>query len=362
MRPTIMEVDIKRYNENMDNIQKYVGNKIMIPVIKANGYGTYINKRLDVIDRFDIVGLATVDEGVEVRKLGYQKEIFVLNEPYVDDIESIVKYDIAVGISSIEFLKEAIKCNDKIRVHLEIETGMNRTGIKLNELDDFISIIKSSNNIIVEGVYTHLSSADYDEEYTLRQLRIFKEAVEKIKENFDTIKYVHSEASNGLLNYNNADLDVSNAVRPGLIMYGYDTFDGVKEKLDIKPIAKLKSKVIFIKDVDENESISYSRRFKTTKKMRIATIPMGYADGLRRALSNKGVVVINGKKASIVGSVCMDSIMVDVTDIENVGVGTDVYFWDNENYTLDEMSDLCDTINYEILCTISDRVKRVFID
>ena len=127
-------------------------------------------------------------------------------------------------------------------------------------------------------------------------------------------------------------------------------------------IAKLKSKVIFIKDVNENESISYSRRFKTTKKMRIATVPMGYADGLRRALSNKGIVVINGKKANIVGSVCMDSVMVDVTDIENVGVGTDVYFWDNENYTLEEMSDICDTINYEILCTISDRVKRVFID
>ena len=159
------------------------------------------------------------------------------------------------------------------------------------------------------------------------------------------------------MNYND---NVSNMVRPGIIMYGYESFEGALTKINIEPICKLKTKITFIKEVSENESISYSRKYITNKKMTIATIPIGYADGLRRELSNKGAVIVNGKKASILGSICMDSCMIDVTDIESVRVGCDVYIWDNSIRTIEEIASECHTINYEIISTISSRVPRVF--
>ena len=132
------------------------------------------------------------------------------------------------------------------------------------------------------------------------------------------------------------------------------------EKINLKPICKLKSKVTFLKEVPENTSIGYSRSFITKRRTKVATIPIGYADGLRRALSNKGEVVIRNKKVPIIGNVCMDSCMLDVTDLDDVSVGDDVYIWDNKNITLEEVARLCDTINYEIISTISYRVPRIF--
>lgn len=358
MRMTILEVDINKFNKNIDNIKKYVGNKKIMPVIKANGYGTYINKNLEVINKFDIVAVAIIDEAIELRNLGYNKEIFVLNPSFVDDIDDIIKYNITVGLSEKKFLKELKKINEKIKVHLEIETGMNRTGINLEELDEFIDEVNKNKNIIVEGIYTHLSSADYDEGYTKEQLDKFKISVDIIKKKINTIKYIHSSASNGLLNYND---NISNLVRPGIIMYGHESFDKCKDKIDIYPICKLKTKIVFIKDVKKETSIGYSRKFITKKSMKIATIPIGYADGLRRDLFEKGEVVINNKKCKIVGNICMDSCMVDVSDIENVYVGMDVYIFDNDIITLEELARKCNTINYEILSTISYRVPRKFV-
>ncbi len=358
MRSTVMEVSVANFNHNIDEIQKYVGNKVLMPVIKANAYGTHINKRLDVIDRFEIVAVANTEEAIEIRELGFNKDIFVLNQQAKGDLEEIVKYDIVTGLSEEAFLDYVISQNAKIRVHLEIETGMNRTGIKLENLQSFIDKVKTS-NIVVEGVYTHLSSADFDEYYTNKQLETFRKAVQIVKENFDTIKYVHSSASNGLLNY---DDGVSNLVRPGLIMYGYESYEGVKEKLDIKPVAKLVSEIIYLKSVSKGDSISYSQKYVADKPMKIATIPIGYADGYRRSLTNKGHVVINGKLAPVVGSVCMDSIMVDVTNIDDVKVYDKVYIWDNENYTIEDIAKIYDTINYEVLSTISYRVPRKFVD
>ena len=149
-------------------------------------------------------------------------------------------------------------------------------------------------------------------------------------------------------------------VRPGINMYGYPSFDGVEKLIDIKPVCKLKTKVTFIKEVSKGESISYSRTFIAPKNMKVATIPIGYADGLRRELSNKGYVVIHGKKARIIGSICMDSTMIDITNIDNVKLEDEVYIWDNENIKLEDISNICNTINYEILCGISTRVKRIF--
>lgn len=354
MRATIMEVDKKRFNKNVKNISEYAKGKMIMPIIKANAYGTYINKDLDLINQFDIVAVAVVEEAKELRELGYKKEIFVLNQPYYDDIDNILKYDITIGISELEFIKTIINLNKKIKVHIELETGMNRTGVKISNLDEMLNLVKNS-NLIVEGVYTHLSSADQDKEYTLFQLNNFKNGVKKVKEVFKNIKYVHSSASNGLLNYND---EISNLVRPGIIMYGYESFKGVNKLIDIKPICRLKTHIIYIKEINENESVSYSRKFISKQKMKIATIPIGYADGLRRELTNKGFVVVKGKKVPIIGSVCMDSCMIDVTDID-VKVGDEVYIWDNDIIKLEDISELCNTINYEIMSTISYRVPRV---
>lgn len=357
-RPTVLEINLDNFEYNLNQIKNKLKpeTKIM-PVIKANAYGTYINKRLDILNKFDIVAVAIVDEGEDLRKLGYEKEIFVLNQPDINEIEKIVQNNLTIGLSSIEFLKEVKKQNKDLRVHVEIETGMGRTGVALEKVEEFIEEIKNTKNIKVEGIYTHLSSADNDEEYTKKQLKIFSEAVEKITKKINTIKYIHSSASNGIVNYPEGQY---NLVRAGMILYGYESGEGIKEKIDLKPVAKLKSKITYLKEVEKGTSISYGRRFITKKKSKIATIPIGYADGLRRCLSNKGEVLINGKKAPIIGSVCMDSFMADVTDLPEVKLGDTVYIWDNEKITLDELAKKCDTINYEIISTISERVPREF--
>lgn len=357
-RPTIMEVDLDAFLYNVNSIKKYIGKDVeLMPVIKANAYGTYINKAINIINQFDIVAVATVDEAVFLRKDGYINEIFVLNQPYKDEIKKILEYNIIIGLSSSEFLDEIIKLDKDIRVHIEVETGMGRTGVQKNNINKFINKIKDHKNIKVEGVYTHLSSADNDDEYTKYQLDEFNKLVLIAKEALKDIKYIHALASNGILNYSNKHY---NLARIGMLLYGYGSNNSVFKNLNLRPVCKLKSKITFLKEVSKGVPISYSKTFITDRKTKVATIPIGYADGLKRALSNKGEVIINGEKAPIIGNVCMDSIMVDVTDIKNVGVWDDVYIWDNEIITIESIANICETINYEILSTISDRVPRVF--
>ena len=359
IRPTVMEVDLNAFKYNVSQIKKYVGEDVkLMLVIKANAYGTYINKRIDVLENFDIVAVALVDEAVELRKIGYTKEIFVLNQPYKDEIPKIIENQITLGVSSESFIEALGKRREEVKIHVEIGTGMGRTGIHPYKVDQFAEKIKKYTNIKVEGMYTHLSSADYDLEYTNKQLNSFKAAIDAGRECFGAFKYIHCSASNGILNCSNS---YYNLVRPGIILYGYESFDETMQKIDLKPVCKLKSKVTYLKEVKEGTSVGYSRNYITTRNTKIATIPIGYADGLKRALSNKGEVVIKGKKASIIGSICMDSFMADVTDLEDVSVGDDVYIWDNENITVEDVAKACDTINYEIICTVSERVPRVFI-
>jgi len=357
-RPTIMEIDLEAFKYNVNKIKEYVGNNVNImPVIKANAYGTQINTKLDIINDFNIVAVAIVDEGIELRKLGYAGEIFVLNQPYKDEIEKIIANKLTVGISSNTFAEELGKYKENIKVHIEIGTGMGRTGIHPDRVEEYIGRIRKYNNIQIEGIYTHLSSADISIEYTKEQLKSFQKAIEKTRKLVSNIKYIHASASNGILNFKES---FYNLVRPGIILYGYKSEESTYEKINLKPVAKLKSKIILLKTVKENTSIGYSRSFITKRETKVATVPIGYADGMPRSLSNKGYVIINGKKAPIIGNICMDSFMIDVTDIENVHQGDDVYIWDNEKLTLEEMASIAGTINYEILSRISYRVPRVF--
>ncbi len=358
MRPSQMEVDLSAFKYNLEQIQKYVGDDIKVmPVIKAECYGTQINRLNEVINQFDIVAVALVSEAVKLRKQGYEKEIFVLNQPDVTEIDEILENRITVGVSDFNFTRKLGESEKEATIHIEIDTGMGRTGIQNYQLEEFSNIIKSYKNLKVEGIYTHLSSADFDDEYTEEQFSKFDECVKKAEMIFGKLKYVHSSASNGILRFKHHKY---NLVRAGIILYGYPSFDTTYEMIDLKPVCKIKSKITFLKDVEPGTSISYSRKFITDRNSKIATIPIGYADGIRRNLINKGEVVINGVKAPMVGTICMDSFMVDVTDIPDVKVGDEVYIWDNDLITLEEIADKCETINYEIMSVISERVPRVF--
>lgn len=354
MRPTVMEVNLDNFKYNINSIKKYIGNDVLLmPVIKANGYGTYINLNA-IIDEFKIVCVALVDEGIILREHGYTGDILVINQPDISEIDEIFKYKLIVGLSDENFLDAMVKFDDKFRVHIEVDTGMARTGIRNMNL---VNKLKNCPSISVEGIYSHLSSADDDVEFTNNQIKLFNDYVENIKTVFSDIKYIHLAASNGIVNYPNSHY---NAVRVGIIMYGYESFEGCSQKIDLKPICKLKSKITYLKEVNEGTPISYNHSFITNRPSIIATVPIGYADGLRRDLSNKGHVVVNGKLCPIVGKVCMDSIMVDVTDCE-CKMDDDVYIWDNDLIKVDDIAKECNTINYEIICTVSSRVPRVFI-
>lgn len=357
-RPVWLEINLDNFNFNINQIQKIVGKDVKImPVIKANGYGTYINQRLEVLNSFDIVAVACVDEGVYLREIGYEKEIFVLNQPYVTEIEKIIKYNIVPGISSYEFAEALAKTEKNVTVHVEVGTGMGRTGIHPYRIDKYLQSLSS--NIKVEGIYTHFSSADSDDEYTKEQLKSFNIALQTAKDILGDIKYIHTAASNAILNYPDAHF---NLVRPGIIIYGYPASDDTLEKIDLKPVAKLKARISYLKTVKEGISIGYNRSYITTRETKVATVPIGYADGFRRDFSNGWEVLINNKKAKIIGKICMDSFMVDVTDIEDVELGDEVIIWDNKNITLEQLAEKCNTINYEILSTIGSRVPRKFIN
>ena len=356
-KPTIMEVDLNSFHYNISQIKKKVGNDVTImPVIKANAYGTYLNTRLDILNEFDIVACANVDEAVYLRKIGYEKEIFILNQPYNSEIEKIIKYNITVGVCSIEFIKETEKYNENIKIHIEVETGMGRTGVFPDKIEEFIKIMPA--NIKVEGIYTHLSSADFDDAFTKKQLELFSNAVQTTKKLLGDLKYIHSAASNGIINYPESYF---NLIRVGIIMYGYASSNDTLEKIDLKPVTKLKSKITYLKTVNKGTSIGYGRSYITDNICKVATIPIGYADGFRRTFSNGWEVLIKGKKVPIIGNVCMDSFMADVSSLEDVEIGDDVIIWDNENIKVEDLAHKCNTINYEILSTISSRVQRVFI-
>ena len=356
-----LEVDLSKIVYNINAIKSFVGSGVdIMPIIKDNGYGTKINDKIEILKEagIKIVAVAIVDEGVYLRKNGYQGDIFVLNQPTSQEIPSIIKYNLIAGIGSISFLHELGKYNNNFKIHMEIGTGMGRTGINPKRVSEYLDVASKYSNIIIEGIYTHFSCSDCDEDYTKLQIKSFNYAIEIAKPRLKDLRYIHCCNSAGILNFPNAHF---NLVRPGIILYGYYPSEELKKKIDLKPAIKLKSKVSFIKKVKPGTSISYSRKFITSRDTIVVTVPLGYADGIRRSLSNKGNVVINGMIAPIIGAVCMDCFMVDATDIGDIKVGDDVFIWDNEHITVEDIANIYDTINYEVISTISDRVIREYI-
>ena len=362
IRQTKLIVDTKCIEHNIKELQKFVGEGVSVmPVIKARGYGTGIGTQADLFKKLGItlLAVAVIDEGIALRERRFNGEIIVLNQPLAEEIEKALEYGLTLSVCIPDFIQKLNNCAKKsnkiANIHLEIDTGMSRTGINPDDISTYIDMIKKLNNINLEGIYTHFSSSDCDTQYTEEQISKFNKVVEITKKEFN-LKYIHSCNTAGILNFKHAHY---NLVRPGISIYGHFPVPELKEKINLMPATVLKTKVAYIHDIKAGDSLSYGRSFIAKRDSIIATVPIGYADGVPRRY--RGQVVINNNLANIVGLVNMDSFMVDITDLTDVKIGTDVYIWDNVNITVEKVAEDCNTINYEILSSLTPRVVKEFI-
>jgi len=360
-RATKLIIDKTKIKNNIDSIQKYIGDNVEImPIIKANAYGTHINCCLEILNKFKIVGVSLVDEAVTIRENGYKKNIFVLYPPVETEYQEIIKNNFTINGSNISSLQKINNlCKDEvIDIHVEIETGMGRTGIKKNELNDFIKSVKKMPHINITGAFTHFASSSKDLNFTKLQIEIFNDALNIIKDNNIKLKYIHVCNSGAIFTFKNS---YYNMVRIGLLLYGYYPNERFINEINILPAVSLKTKISFLKCIDVGETVGYNKNFVAKRKSVIATIPFGFGDGLIGLETGIPYVIVNNKKAKIIG-ICMDNMMIDVTDIDNVNYDTEVIIWDNDNITIEQIAswipDLC---SYEILCSLSERIPREIV-
>lgn len=351
---TWAEIDLDNLSHNIKTLKKYAGNKEIMGVVKADAYG---HGAVEVVKAMSLEGIknfgvACVDEAEELRANGIKDEILIFGCTPLEEWETAVKLDIQLTLASFEEIKMIEESKIYPTVHVAIETGMGRIGFEIDDAIEAIKYIRSKNLANIVGVYSHLSSADVEEEdeYTKTQLKKFS-----IFEEMD-IKYRHILNSAGTLKYH--DLTKSNMVRAGIIIYGIRPCEG--DEHEFKPVMTLKSKILFMKKIKEPKFISYNKRYLAEIGELIATIPVGYADGLNRKFTNLGTVLIRNIECPIVGTVCMDQIMVRIPRElhDTIKLGEEVtLYWDNYN----EKASSIGTIAYELLTTISSRVERIFI-
>ncbi|MGE5328071.1 MAG: alanine racemase [Deltaproteobacteria bacterium] len=365
-RPSKLYVDLKAIAHNLNEVRMLLSPKTdIMTVIKASAYGggsLEIAKALaqNGIKRFAV---AIPEEGAALRNSGINKPILVLTPPMLSDLQTIVDYDLIPSIPDIETAKKLDELcsinNKKIKTHIEIDTGMGRTGIQPQEAICLTREIQNLPHLEVEGLFSHFSSAESDADYTKKQITVFEETLNELKSFGINIPIRHVCNSAGITLYPEAHYEF---VRLGLMLYGYYPDKSLSKKISLKPSLTLKTDIIHIKEVPPQTSISYNQTFITNRTSRIATLPIGYADGLKRSLSNKGSILVNGQRAPVIGRICMDLTMIDVTDITNVKKGDQAVIFDNTNITVEEIADLCGTINYEIISTISPRIPRVYME
>lgn len=370
LRPVWAEINIDNLINNVDEIKRVAKDKELIAAIKADGYG---HGAVDIapfmlesgVNRFAV---AVISEAIELRRNNIDAPIMILGYTPLIFGKDLLRYEIEQSVMSYEYCKElsdlAIEEKSIAKVHIALDTGMGRIGFIPNEESlEEIKKISELPNMKIVGMFSHFSTADEaNKEYAITQLDKFKKFDEELQKRGIKIPMRHIANSAALIDIKDS---IFEALRPGIILYGYYPSNEVnKNAIRLKPVMSLKTNIVHIKEVERGTSISYNRTFVTERKSKIATLPVGYADGYSRALSNKGKVIINGKIANIVGRVCMDQCMVDVTDIEDVKVGDDVVLMGEDSglkIDAEDMAKLLDTISYEITCMISKRVPRVYI-
>ncbi len=353
MRSTQLIVNLNDIRYNISAIKKYLGTGVSImPIVKAFGYGTYLNCCPDILNEFNYVGVAYLDEAIELRKNGYKNNILILYPLSQEEFEISKKYSFILNGSNIF---ELINDKTPISIHVEIETGMGRTGLQLDKINEYIDNLKKHKNIIVDGIFSHLST-NLDKEFSLKQINKFEQALKTFNDSGIYPNYIHLCSSGGLAYYKDY---LYNMVRIGLLIYGYYPNDSLKEAINLKPSMVLKTNISFLKTINPGETVGYNKNYIAKRETIVATIPFGFADGLLTLETGEPYVIINKQKAKIIG-ICMDNMMIDVTDIPNVKLGQEVYIWDNDLLTLDQLGNWCNGIcNYEVMSSISSRVPRV---
>ena len=370
MRPVWAEIDLDILANNMKNIKKLAGNKEVIAVVKADAYG---HGALDVApclleNGASRLAVAMLTEAIELRNNNIKAPIMILGYTPLDLGEELINFDIEQTIYDLYYARElsslAIKLNKKAKVHIAIDTGMGRIGfLPTDESFNSICEICSLDGLDAVGIFTHFSSSDEaDKEYTQYQFNQIYDFIRKLENNGINIPLKHASNSAAIIDLPNTYLD---AVRAGIILYGYYPSNEVKkENLSIKPALTLKAKIAHVKELESNMYISYNRTFKTSRKSKIATIPIGYADGYIRTLKHDAKIIVNGQLAPIVGNICMDQFMIDVTDIPNVKTGDEVILLGESNgikFNADDIAKCMNSINYEVLCLLKKRVPRAYI-
>jgi alanine racemase len=366
-RPTVGEVDLGALEFNYRQIRKRIPKGVkLLAVVKADAYGhgaIPVSLKLEKL-RVDYLGVAIPEEGVELRRGGVKAPILVLGGIFGGDVDQIFHFCLTPVLfrkDSLRLLsREAERRRRKVKVHLKVDTGMGRLGVPLNLWPDFLKEVKRSPKIEIEGILSHFSMMDEEKGFTQNQWRAFQRAVVIAQEMGISYQYLHMASSATLTTFSAYS---GNLVRPGIMLYGSYPSPAFQDLISLKPVMTLKTRIHFLKSVPLGTRISYGGTFTAKRESFIATLPIGYADGYSRHLSNHGEVLIHGKRAPIVGKVCMDFIMADVTDIPYVSVGDEVILMGRqgkEQITAEEIAEKINSISYEVLCGIGKRVPRVY--
>lgn len=354
---------------NIDEVRRNIDdNTKIMAVIKADGYGHgAVALATALKDKVDAYGIAIIEEGIELRLAGFEKPILILGFTPHQQYEDLLKYDISQTVFQYDMAKKlsdiAVSLGKKAKIHIKVDTGMTRIGFK--DTGESIQIIKEISmlpNLIIEGLFTHFACADESDKTSVRkQLSRFLLFADKLEKEGIHIPVKHVSNSASIIDLPEANLDM---VRSGIVTYGMYPSDEVnKNSLMLQPALTLKSNVVYVKEVEAGTGISYNSTYITDHDSVIATIPVGYADGYPRQLSSKGRVLIHGKSAPIVGRVCMDQFMVDVTNIPDVQEGDMVTLIGqdgDESISIEEVANLVGSFNYELVCDIGKRVPRVY--
>lgn len=365
-------VDLDAVEYNVENMMSNTADGVeAIVVIKADGYGhggLQIARMLSEKKYVWGFAVATLDEAVFLKKRGIYKPVLALGCVFPDQRERMLEYEVRMTVYTLEMAKEvselATKIGSKAYVHIKIDTGMSRLGFMPDEESaDEIAAIAALPNIVMEGMFTHFSKADEtDKTYTTEQLSKYLWMKEALEKRNVTFSYYHCSNSAGIIDIPEANM---NMVRCGISTYGLYPSDEVrKENVPLRPAMSLISHVAHVKWGDKGTLVSYGGTFITERRTKIVTVPVGYGDGYPRSLSNKGIVLIHGKRARILGRVCMDQFMVDATDIDDVNFGDRVTLIGTdgeETLAVEELSGLAERFNYEFVCNLGKRVPHEFV-
>lgn len=370
IRPVWAEINMDAIEHNMREIRRVSKSKDIIAVVKADAYG---HGAVDVApimlqNGATKLAVAVITEAIELRNANIDAPIIILGHTPAIFGKDLVQYDIEQTVYSLDYAIElsgiAENLGKKAKIHIAIDTGMGRIGFMPDEkgYEDVAKICKLP-GILVEGIFTHFSTSDEkDKEYTNKQFDKFNNFYNKLLNENIYIPLRHVANSAAIIDLPETHLE---GVRPGIILYGYyPSEEVVINKINLKPALTLKTKVVHIKKMKKDMYISYGRTFKTVKESVIATLPIGYADGYTRLLTGKAQVIINGKLAPVVGRICMDQCMVDVTEVGSVNVGDEVILIGEQQgvkFNADNIASLLGTINYEVICMIKTRVPRVYV-